>query len=193
MSIEAERYVNETPPTPEQLHKLASVGVRSAVSRKRFKTMKSRSGVHYFIDELDFLAEMPTDVEDPVQVRHRIAARVAAYPAHAGGAKSWSLKYFDTYFTEPTPGVWRGERSTYRFEWTRGRVLLAERTMRLIGFGVDPIDTVEETLDRLHLPDDTVPLLQVENELQAVTDKDCEDLIVDMSNYFSTVDTMNRR
>lgn len=197
MPFDTERLIHDNPPTPEQLHTLASIGVRSAVSRESLKTLRRTSNAaHFLVDELDLSFDMPTAEDDAIrQVRHRMAMRVGARPPQDGLGKVWSLKYFDTYFgyAEDAPEKWRGERSTYRFEWTRGKVLMAERSLRLVNFD-SPYDKdeLEAHLDHFQLRDDDVAILQVQEELRAVTQPDCDELIKDTSEYFSVVDAVNR-
>ena len=194
MSLEAERLVHDNPPSAEQLHTLASVGVRSAVSRERFKTLKRTRGVHYFIDELDLLADAQVEEDTPQQIRHRMAVRVAARPPQDGTEKVWSLKYFDTYSVESQkePGTWVGERSTYRFEWTRSRVLMAERALRLVGFPTVREDNLESDLEHFRVFDDDAAILSVSDELRMVSSDDCDELIRDMSEYFSVIESIDR-
>lgn len=194
MPFETERRIHDNPPTPEQLHTLASIGVRSAVSRERFKTLQRTPNAHYFVDELDLLTDVPTLEDDmPTQVRHRMAMRVGARPPQDRYGKVWSLKYLDTYFAEDTLGEWRAERSTYSFEWTRGKVLVADRSLRLVGFE-SPYDSddLETQLDHFQVRDDAAAILQAQEELRTVTEADCDELIKDMSEYFTVIDAVNR-
>jgi hypothetical protein len=189
MSIETERLVSDTPPTAEQLHKFASIGVRSAAARERLKT--GRTGAHFLVDELDLMVDASDVSDEPSQVRHRVAMRVGAYPANAESEKMWSLRYINTYSAEAQPGVWLAERSTYSFQWTRSRMLVANRALSLIGFNTPRIESVEDALDTFRIDDDSVAILHASNQLQIVTDEDCEELIQDASEYFSTLNTAN--
>jgi len=194
MSLDAERLIHENPPAIDQLQTLASVGVRSAVSRERFKTLSRTRGVHYFIDELDLLSDTQVEEDTPMQIRHRMAVRVAARPPQDGLPKTWSLKYFDTYFVESpsTPGSWVGERSTYRFEWTRSRILMADRTLRLVGFPSPREESLENDLEYFKVRDDDAAIIGVSDQMRMVSGDDCEELIKDMSNYFSVVESVDR-
>jgi hypothetical protein len=194
MPFDAERLIHDNPPTPEQLHALAAVGVKSAVSRERFKTLKKNQGVHYFIDELDHMIATEAEEELPMQIRHRMAVRIAARPPQERSDKIWSLKYFDTYFVESRdePGNWVGERSTYRFEWTRARILMADRTLRLVGFPAPYEENLENDLEHFKVSDDDAAILQVSEEMRMVSSDDCDVLIKDMSDYFSVVEAASR-
>jgi hypothetical protein len=193
MSIEAERIVHENPPTPEQLHTLASIGVKSAVSREKLRTLRNTKGVHYFVDELDHIVSTSESEELPMQIRHRMAVRIAARPPENRTDKIWSLKYYDTYFVESrnSPGNWLGERSTYRFEWTRSKVIMADRTLKLLGFSLVDDDSIERDLDNFSIPDDYAAILNANNEMKMVSSEDCDDIIKDMSKYFTSVESEN--
>jgi len=193
MSIEAERLVHADAPTQEQLQRLASIGIRSAVDRGRFKSIQRKRQAHYFIDELDLLADGVVEEDTPTQIRHRMAVRIGVRPPQENLPKTWSLKYFDTYFVEAQPGEWKGERSVYQFEWTRSRILMANRTLRLVGFEAPyDQDDLEAQLDHFKIRDDDAAILRVSEELRTVTEDDCEELIKDMTDYFTVVDSVSR-
>lgn len=194
MPFDAERLIHDNPPTAEQLHSLASIGIRSAVSRERFKSLKQTRGAHYFVDELDFLADISVQEDTPTQIRHRMAVRVGARPPQDGLAKVWSLKFFDTYFvqSQSTPDAWVGERSTYRFEWTRGRVLMADRALKIVGLPELYEESLENDLEHFRLRDDAAAILQASNELRTVSADDCEELKLDMMEYFSVLESVQR-
>ncbi len=189
MPIESERLIHDNAPTTEQLRRLASVGVKSAVTRERFKTLRRSKGVHYFVDELDLLIDA-TQRDEPAQVRHRMAVRIGVRPPSQDTPKVWSLKYFDTYSVEPEPGVWRAERSTYRFEWTRNQILMADRALRLVGFNTPHDEDLDYYLDHFSIDDDSAAILEVEDDIRMVTADDCEELIKDTSEYFRVVDAV---
>ena len=130
--------------------------------------------------------------DEPSQVRHRVAMRVGAYPATAESEKKWSLRYINTYSVEANPGVWLAERSTHSFEWTRSRILLASRSLRLVGFDVAAIESLEDVLDTFRLDDDSAAMLHASNQMQTVTSEDCDELIHDASEYFGIINTVNR-
>lgn len=192
MFNDTERIVTDTPPTPEQLHKLASIGMSSAAARERILSRKEKKRAHFVIDELDLLLHTAQDSDEPSQVRHRIAMRVGAYPASRDSEKQWTLKYADTYSVEATPGIWTAERSTYRFEWTRSKILLAKRTIQLFGVDAWQGETVEDELDHFHLRDDSAEILHASNQFETLTSDDCDELMRDMSEYFGAIDAINR-
>jgi|GEM_PF-2381226 len=193
MSFEAERLIHDTPPTIEQLRRLASVGVRSAVAREKFRDLRLHDNTHYHVDELQFRVgetHEENDVFLPYEVRHRVSARIGVRQATAETPKTWSLKFFDTYFSKPrTPNsYWRAERSTYRFEWTRARVLMADRTLRLVGFDDGRDEDLEYYLDHMLLRPDEATFLSIEDDLRMISEADCDELIKDTADYFSTLE-----
>lgn len=192
MSLETERLIHDNPPAPEQLHELVSIGVRSAIARERLRTLRSVKRAHFFVDELDLLMNISFDKVEPAQVRHRLAARIGARPAGYENPKTWTLKYIDTYFVEAAPGAWIGERSTYRFEWTRERVLMADRAIKLVG--LEPLYTEDQELDvsleHFSVRDDTATILHATEQLKLITADDCDELIADVSNYLTVVESV---
>lgn len=192
MPFETERLTHVNPPTPDQLRELANIGIRSAVARKRFKPIRRLENTHYFVDEVDLLSDAASAEENPAQIRHRMALRIGVRPARDGEDKVSSLKFLDTFFVEATPGEWRAERSTYRFEWTRRRVLMADRVMRLVGFGEAYDKSLQDDIEHFRIQDDAAALLQVSEELRMISADDCEELKRDMSDYVSVVETVSR-
>lgn len=191
MSLEHERIINSDAPTPTQLHKLAAIGISSAASRERLKHLKRSGRAHYFIDEIDLAGDFSLADDEIVQIRHRMAVRVGVRPPEPGLQKSWSLKYFDTFWAESRPGVWLGGRTMYRFEWNRNRATLAERTLRVVGID-RPDETLDSYLDRFSVRDDDAAILSVRQDVENVTGEDCEDLMRDASDYFGVIDRMQK-
>lgn len=191
MSFEIERRVAENPPTPAQLKGLAMLGMRSAVARERFKTMsRINKNAHYYIEEVDREDFMLDDGYLPVNIRHRMAVRVGSRPSSEGMPRTQSLKIIDTYFAQDKVGTWRGERSTYRFEWSRARTLMADRTLRLVGFGEDypgADNPLEYRLDYFRIDNDAIPMLAVTDDLAMVTSDDFEELHSDMRQYIDAL------
>ena len=190
MSFEIERRVSENPPSPAQLKELATLGMRSAVARERFRTLSRIKNAHYYIEEVDREDFMLDDGYLPVSIRHRMALRVGSRPSTHGLPRTQSLKIIDTYFAQDNVGTWRGERSTYRFEWSRARTLMADRTLRLVGFGEEypGVDNpLEYRLDHFRINDDAIPMLAVTDDLSMVTSDDFEELQKDMREYINAL------
>jgi len=184
MSIDIERRVSETPPTPEQLHKLAAIGVNSAVAREKLRMHPTQHNARFVSDELDFDTDTADDGDSlPSRARHRLTMRFGARLSDEG-ERIRSLKYASTYAVEFAPEYWVAERATHRFEWTRQKVLLAERAIIMTGLGEPARDTVADALEVFELKDDTVELLHASDQFQEITADDCDELIADMAEYF---------
>ena len=191
MSFETERIIHEDAPTPAQLHKLAKIGIGSAAMKLSLRSIPRAEGAHYFVDEMDLMDGL--DFE-PLQARRRIAMRIGVRPPADGNSKVWSLRYFDTYHVEPTPNDWKTMRSIYRFEWTRTRALLAERTLRIVGDQQSQLKTLDEYFDQgVSFRDDAAQILSVEEEMRAVSRGDCEEVIDAASDYFRLIDSVSSR
>ncbi len=187
MSLETERLVHEQAPTQEQLRNLAFIGVKSAVQRERLRTLNRASNAHYFVEEIDLLGDV--NLEDvPVQMRHRLAMRVGVRPPKDGMPKIWSLKFLDTYSVEARPGEWQFERSTYRFEWTRSKTLMADRATRLVCLGDYIPDELDWYLDRFSIPNDAIDILAASEQLRMVTADDCDELTNEVTSYLNVVE-----
>lgn len=188
MSIETERLVSDTPPTAEQLHRLASIGVASAVAREKLKRVNR---AYTLADEICTTPDDSVFDTAPSTVLQRMAMRIAAKPATPESEKVWSFLYDTAYSVKPNGGQWLEERSLYLFRWTRSRTLVADRALTLFGFETPKIETVSDAIDTFRIDDDSVAILHASNQLQIVTDEDCEELIQDASEYFSTLNTAN--
>lgn len=201
MSIDFEHRIAETPPRIRQLRQLASIGIKSAIERDRFRTLSRNSSTHYFVDEFTKMIggeddEIENDVFLPFEVRHRMAIRVGVRPPDGYVPKTWSLKFFETYFTRPyTPDrQWHAARSTYRFEWVRDRITMADRSLQLVGFDDMPGEgELDYSLEHFNVPSDIIGLLAVEDELRMVTEEDCDELIEDAREYFTTIEELADR
>jgi hypothetical protein len=191
-----EHYIGEDTPTHSQLRRLASIGVRLAVHRDKLRLFSRRTPegmnvkAHYVVDELDIFDNHALEEGDLNRISHRMAIRIGSRRGD-DGLKVMSLKFFDTYAIEDhESGVRLGERTRYRFEWNRARILMADRTFRLIGV-YHPEDELEYYLDRLNFPDDTADILYAEQQLGTVTEGDCEQIIEAAHDYFGKVDSMH--
>ena len=184
MSIDIERRISDTPPTPEQLHKLAAIGVSSAVAREKLRMHPSQLNARFVSDELDLDTDTACDNEDlPSRARHRLTMRFGARLSEEG-ERIRSLKYASTYSVEFAPEFWVAERATHRFEWTRQKVLLAERAIIITGLGEPQVETLADVFDNFKLRDDSVDILHASDQFQEITADDCEELIADMDEYF---------
>lgn len=193
MPIEFERVVPNNPPSIDQLQTLASIGIKSAIERNRYKKHARIQGMHYFVDEYDRTDYSLEEEYLPVRIRHRMAMLVGARPPEDRGMKTWKLTYFDTYNARSIEGSNRGARSIYRFEWDRRGVTMADRALRLTGFNVSSEQGLDYNLENFRIADDAAAILQLSEEIRTVTDEDCEELIKDMSDYFMAADAVANR
>lgn len=190
MAVDFERIIHPNAPDPQQLRRLASVGINSAVSRDKLRHLQRSNNSHYFIDEIDRQGSRVVGdrIEDLVHIRHRMSGRVGARN-EVGQPRIWSLKYYDTYWAN-ADGTWLGERTLYRFEWNRTRTLLAERTFRLVGIDQPDFDMGEQILN-FSFPDDAADIWHAQQQVETVTRDDCEELIRDATNYFEEIEAIH--
>jgi hypothetical protein len=191
-----ERVVDESMPTREQLSSLAAIGMSSAVQRDKLRHLKRRPDggrivepSHYVFDELALIGNSELLPEEPVQIRHLMAMRVGTR-REEGNLKTWSLKFYDTYWTEHAANQWTGERTLYRFEWNRYATLLADRAFRLVGFE-RPEENLEYDLDHFYIPDDMPDIWHAERQMGRVTGHECDRMIQSAQSYFSAVQSQH--
>lgn len=189
-----EAIIHENAPEPAQIKRLASIGVSSAASRRRLKSLPSSRRAHYFIEEIDFLNEMVGEGSEdfPQEARHRMAGRVGLSMVD-GYSKVWSLNYFDTYWVNSENGGWQASRALYRFKWDRSRTLLAQRSIRFIGNQGSVHRDISDEIDRFRILDDEAAIWSAREDFSRVTADDCEALIADSQEYFSLVESQRSR
>lgn len=183
-----EQIIHEDAPEPAQIKRLASVGIASAAARRRLKTLQRSKRAHYFVEEVDFLAESTEGSDFPNEIRHRMAGRVGLKLVD-GYSKVWSLNYFDTYWFNSENAGWQAARALYRFKWDRSRTLLAERSLRMVGDTVDnDIGSLADQIDSFRVLDDDAALLLARDDFRRVTADECEVLIKESQDYFSVIE-----
>lgn len=186
MIPETERLIHSDAPTPAQLRRLARIGFGHAVSRNKLRSAKSLELKHYFADDL--YGDFDENEEGLVSVNRRIAMRFGLVASLQDEASTAHLHYFDTQrtysvFGESSPPL----QTVYKFEWSRGKVLLAERTLRLLGGDTVEPRSLDLYLDAVSIPDDIASVLEAEDAFRAVSEKDCAILIDEASAYFSRI------
>lgn len=188
-----ESLIHEDAPTPEQIQRLAQVGVRSAVLRHRLKTYTRSRRAHYFIDELDMLSDgelsMPND-NFPQEIRHRIAGRVGTR-TNEDGSRVWSLKYFDTQWVNSEDAGWQASRVLYKFECDRRKTLMASRAIRFVSNSGGEDKDLQDYIDNFYIPEDEPTILAANESLSQVTAEDCEGLTAQLEEYFATIEAHN--
>jgi hypothetical protein len=183
-SLEHERLIHSNTPSPEQLFRLASVGISEANRRRRLKRSplsREDNRAYYFISELDSLNEHS---DEPLEIRHRMAGRMGRKLVGRYNPV-WSLKFFDTYWVQQDDEVWQAERTRYRFEWDRSGTLLSERYIRFLRTDTETKSLdIGDAIDNFSFADDEVAIWQAKGELEIVTSEDCELLIGDVRDYY---------
>lgn len=184
-----ERIVHEDAPEPAQIKRLAAVGASSAASRQRLKSLDRSKRAHYFVEEIDFLAEPEGVSEDyPQEIRHRMAGRVGLSLVD-GHSKLWSLNYFDTMWVNSERAGWQAARALYRFKWDRQQTILAQRSMRFIG-GTGGVDLeLADEIDQFRILDDEAAFWSAQEDFSRVTAEECEILIKDSQEYFAAIES----
>lgn len=188
-----ETLLPDTAPTPEQLFRLASIGVSTAMKSRRLRHMQHTPKAHFFFDEIHLLNDIRHD-GDPREIRHRIAGRIGRRACNEVPLREWSLKFYDTYWVEQGNGGWAAERTRYRFEWDQQRATLAEREIRVIGSEESGRDvTIEGALENFSMAENEADLWHVRSEVESVTADDCEQIIRDAAAYYDFVNYFRGR
>lgn len=197
MSLEHERIVHTDAPSPEQLMRMAQIGVRSAVRREKLRKMpKNRDPRGYYvIDELDKFETSPYQFEDHLlQTRHRMSVRVGSREPDLirNKPKTWSLKFYDVFYArnEAEEQAWTGERTAYRFEWSRTQTLLAERSFHAVGLEKPDHDIADYILN-FSLPDDAASTLYFNSQMEQITSSGAEELAQNLDEYFGEVERVH--
>lgn len=187
-----EVLVPENAPAPEQLFRLAAIGVKTAANRQRLRSMQRTPKAHFFIDEVYFLNESNAN-EDPSEIRHRMAGRIGRKAINSVALREWSLKFFDTFWVQQPNGHWSAGRTRYRFEWDRARTTLSERSITILeSTGATHSSTIAELLES-GLQLEETELWNVRSDIAAVTAEDCDQLIADASEYYKRLIYLDRR
>ncbi len=187
-----EVIVPENAPAPEQLFRLAAIGVRTAASRQRLRSMRRTPKAHFFIDEVHFLNESSFN-DDPSEIRHRMAGRIGRKAVNSVALREWSLKFFDTFWVQQPNGEWSAGRTRYRFEWNRSQTKLSERQIAVLeSSGAGTSESIEDLIaNRAQIND--IDLWQVRSDIASVNAEDCEQLIVDATEYYERLIYLDRR
>ncbi len=186
MTVETERFIHENAPTPAQLRRLVRIGFGHAASRNKLRSAQSLELKHYFADDLNgFLDESDDGL---VSVDRRIAMRYGFLRSDSDKEGTAHLHYFDTQRTHTLSGESQVPIQTvYKFEWSRGRVLLAERSLRLLTGSVAEPRTLDSYLDAVSIPDDIASTIEAEDRLRAVHGQECDAIIDEASQYFTLI------
>lgn len=186
MTQETERLIHDNAPTPAQLRRLARIGFGHAVSRNKLRSAKSLEIKHYFADDL--YGDFDDSDEGLISVNRRIAMRFGFVASADGEASTAHLQYFDTQRVYSLSGESQPPtQSVYKFEWSRGKVLLAQRTLRVLDGTLPEERTLDSYLDTVSIPDDIASIIEADDALRAVCERDCEEIIREATHYFSRI------
>lgn len=191
MTLETERLIHENAPTAAQLRRLARIGLGHAASRNKLRSVQDselKPLFRYFTDDL--YGEFDESEEGITMINHRIAMRFGLASLGEGDATVAHLHYFDTKRAYPVFGERLPPLQTvYKFEWSRGKVLLAEKSMRLLGYRIPEPRSLESYLDSMVIPESIAPIEDIEalDSLSHVTEQHCDEIIGEASAYFSRI------
>ena len=165
-------------PTPEQLFKIASIGICLAKNQGKFRGSREKENAHLFLaDELEYVEIQKNDDQ---QTTHKFIGRVGRI-----GYKHWSMRLAEAYWVSKG-GNDDGYRLTYKFEWTDKDTLIAQRHLHAkededdipFGFSINP-----ETVDDLMFEPD---FLNAVNQFGHVSKADAESLTRSMQLFSDT-------
>lgn len=191
MTFETERLIHDDAPTPAQLRRLARIGLGHAASRNKLRsgrTLELKQQYHYFADDL--YGDFDEGEEGLAMVNRRIAMRFGLVASNEDDSAIAHLHYFDTQRVYPVLGERLSPLQTiYKFEWSRGRVLLAEKSMRLLGYQMPEPRPLESYLDSMVIPENIASIEDIESldALSRVTEQQCDTIIGEASTYFSRI------
>ena len=183
-----ETYVNDNPPDPKQIRRLAMTALALPKRINRVRRMPTRNAC-YSVQEVNMLNETTLLSHDgyPSEIRHRMAVRFGSRACESAGT-TYSLKFYDTQWYEQQ-GEWNGVRDLYRFEWdSSGRVNMADKSSLFVPSSrqVDMQDLEGDALqDSFRFEDDAVDMLAVQEQLSQVTADDCEVLIDSVGDFYT--------
>jgi len=187
MSAEHERIIHDNAPSPEQLFRLASIGMGEVARRKRLKRSpysRDDNRSYFFISEFGTYNGI-RESEKPLEIRHQMAGRMGRKTLERFNT-IWSLKYFDTFWVQQDDETWQAERTRYRFEWDRKRTLLAERHIRFLRPSEMAVDRdLADEIEAFSFADDEDIIWHTRGEIETVTDRDCDLLVEDVRSYYA--------
>lgn len=164
------------PPSPEQLFKLAAIGMTNAKKEgKQYKSRRSENA-HFFMPSDAKKIEV-YDEDEYVRTYHRMVGKVARV-----GFKHWTMRLAEPNWIRDGNDEDRGHRTTYLFEWTNQGAVRADKHIITKHPDDEPkIDLDDEIIipeldDRIFQPD----FLYTIQEFKVVSEADCQQLIRDM-------------
>lgn len=195
-SFENVKYLDS--PTPKQLFNLASIGLSAAAADNLIKRLPRSRREHFWINDLQKNNPDRLDGAESY-VRHRMAGRIgkefvvaleSGQIEYEALKRSWKLTLFDVYWVAKEGEKEEGSRVIYQFAWDRNETITSRRFITLKSDNIynSELDLGDEILN-FHLPEDFIPILHAQNEIERVTASDCNELIEDLTEYYSQIRT----
>lgn len=164
----------ETKPIPDQLFRLASIGVCLAKEQGKLKESRQADNAHIFLAQDNEVIEVH-DEEEYSRSTHKFIGRIARV-----GYKRWSMRIAEPYWVSAEDGE-DGYRATYAFEWTDKETIFASKRMNAKAPEENfMVDLKPEEVDAAMLQPD---FLHAVSEFETMSSADCVDLIKAMHEF----------
>lgn len=168
-------------PSPEQLSKVAAIGMVNAKKEGKQYRSRNNENTHFFMPKDSKTVEI-FDEDEYTRTYHRIVGRVARV-----GFRHWSMQLAEPNWT--TDGTSEsGYRCTYFFEWTHRGAIRADKNI----VSKHPDDVPEPSLDdSIVVPDLDHDIFEPDflhavSALKVVSAADCDELIRNMRAFSSS-------
>jgi hypothetical protein len=192
MSLHSEHLIAENAPTPQQMRRLALVGLSSAKGRQTLRRREA-AGDYYALDALESVVEIGSDGGELSSLRHTMGMRIGKRAVH--GVDIWRLEYYNSQHLPRQ----QQRRSTsvsvrYEFEWNKEQTFVARRMVKLLRQNDTMVKSdIGDDVDRFYIRDDEASILGTEVDFEQVTYDDSEDLIQETTAYYSLVDSLKKQ
>lgn len=191
MSLNSEHLIAKNSPTPQQMRRLALVGLSSTKERQALRRRESL-GDYYALDALESVIEIGSEGSELSNMRHTMGMRIGKRAVE--GADIWRLEYYDS---QHLPRQQRRPTSVnirYEFEWNKERTLIARRAVKLLRQN-DTVasNDIGDDVDRFYIRDDEASILGTVVDFEQVTYEDSEDLIQETAAYYALVDSLKKQ
>lgn len=165
----------KTKPSPDQLFRLAAIGVCIAKDQGKLKESTQADNAHIFLSADAEVIEVHNE-EEYLRSTHKFIGRIAKI-----GYKRWSMRIAEPYWISASDGD-DGYRATYSFEWTNKETVYARKHMHARGAweGVLISGLLPERIDEIMYEAD---FLHAVNEFETVSGADCGELVRAMDDF----------
>lgn len=167
-------------PVPEQLFKLASIGICLAKTQGKLYESRQKKNAHVFLAREIETPEVHSE-EEYRCTTHKFIGRVARI-----GYKHWRMCIAELYWVS-TKDSEDGHRAVYTFEWTNNAVLVASKKMNTKREEHESV--LPEGVDELLFEASFVHAM---NEFETVSKADCDQLIVEMHAFSRLSNALQR-